>query len=397
MKSIFSRTLFTLITMVSFSHLARADDDDDDLAVNEVEGSLSVMVLGSGGPIATAEGRASAGYLIFTDGKPRILMDVGGGTFQRLAESGTNIKDLDIILLSHLHADHTGDLTPVIKTAYFHNNLARTQARMKAKAMGIPWDGFPRPRVDPFRIYGPAVSTLPHDGTGKVTYPDGTTVYPSTASYVDGHYSVPAGGVERYLKAFVGGISGGASVFDYDAFDLPLKMPVTPAPPIYMSVKTIFDEDGLVVKYIPVDHGPVPAVAFRIEYKGHSIVYSGDTGSKGLGGGPTIVNETIVPGMFGAGNMTAISQDADLLIYDTAVMEADGLPDNPLFHILHTQPSLIGNVARDANVKKLLLSHITPVTGPRLDEVKNLIRDQGFSGKIKTAKDLKVFNLGDDD
>ena len=65
--------------MVFISPLALADDDDD-LAVSEVEGSLSVMVLGSGGPIATAEGRASAGYLICTDGKPRILMDVGGGT-----------------------------------------------------------------------------------------------------------------------------------------------------------------------------------------------------------------------------------------------------------------------------------------------------------------------------
>ncbi|GBE45653.1 hypothetical protein BMS3Bbin11_00743 [bacterium BMS3Bbin11] len=66
MKSFFSRILFTLITMMFLSQPTLADDDD--LAVNEVEGSLSVMVLGSGGPIATAEGRASAGYLIFTDG-----------------------------------------------------------------------------------------------------------------------------------------------------------------------------------------------------------------------------------------------------------------------------------------------------------------------------------------
>lgn len=60
-----------LLATVSF-----ADDDDHDLAVNEVKGALSVMVLGSGGPVAMANGRASAGYLIFVDGKPRILMDV---------------------------------------------------------------------------------------------------------------------------------------------------------------------------------------------------------------------------------------------------------------------------------------------------------------------------------
>ena len=325
---IFSRTFFTLITMVFLSPLALADDDDD-LAVNEVEGSLSVMVLGSGGPIATAEGRASAGYLIFTDGKPRILMDVGGGTYQRLAKSGTNIQGLDIILLSHLHADHTGDLTPVMKTIYFHNNLARSQNHT------IP------PRIKPIRIYGPASSTIPRGAGSKgVYYPipgteppvDGPLIYPATADYVEGHYSIP-GGVERYLEAFVKGISVGLSDFEYTSNDLALKQTGTPFP-LYTDVQTISfdgDEGGLVVKYIPVDHGPVPAVAFRIEYKGHSIVYSGDTGSKGLGG--EVVDGVVYPG-FGANNMTTISQGADLLIYDTAVMEADGLPNNPLSEIL---------------------------------------------------------------
>jgi ribonuclease BN (tRNA processing enzyme) len=90
------------------------------LAVDKVEGDLSVMVLGSGGPVATAEGRASAGYMIFADGKPRILMDVGGGTYKSLAKGGVNVKDLDLVLLSHLHIDHTSDLSAVIKTAYFH-------------------------------------------------------------------------------------------------------------------------------------------------------------------------------------------------------------------------------------------------------------------------------------
>lgn len=76
--------------------------------------------------------------------------------------------------------------------------------------------------------------------------------------------------------------------------------------------------DGLVIKSIAVDHGPVPAVAYRIEYKGHTVVYSGDTGTKGIG-----------PKQLGQGNMATISQDADLLIYDTAVMEAGDAPPIP--------------------------------------------------------------------
>jgi ribonuclease BN (tRNA processing enzyme) len=199
---------------------------------------------------------------------------------------------------------------------------------------------------------------------------------------------VQTGGVEHYLKAFVAGISDddgpmgpGAPVsnFAYTANDL--SSCVTCG-----TIETVLEEDGLVIKAIAVDHGPVPAVAFRIEYKGKSIVYSGDTGTKGIG-----------PNKSGQDNMAKISQNADMLIYDTAVMEMGDAPPNPLFHILHTQPSLIANVAIAANVKKLVLSHLTPVTSPRVKEIKSIIRDAGYSGSIKEAKDLKVYNLGDED
>jgi ribonuclease BN (tRNA processing enzyme) len=249
-------------------------------------------------------------------------------------------------------------------------------------------------RVAPINIYGPAETTLPA-GPG-VTYPNGLPVYPSTADYVHHHYSVPQGGVERYLAAFVAGISDdngppvlpGESVseFAYTANDLELKDEGSPMP-ISPAVKTIPTDDAdLVIKYIAVDHGPVPAVAFRIEYKGHSIVYSGDTGTKGIG-----------PNHIGQGNMATISEGADLLIYDTAVMEMGDAPPNPLFHILHTQPSLIGAVAKSAGVKELVLSHLTPVTSPRVDEIKDIIEGVGYSGDIEEAEDLEVYNLSDDD
>lgn len=379
------KSLLALAVMASVSSTTYAgkdkhqDKDEDKAEVQKVEGDLSVMVLGSGGPMAVAEGggRASAGYLIFADGKPRILMDVGGGTYQRLAQSGTNIKDLDIVLLSHLHADHTGDLTSVIKTIYFHNNLARAAAA--ANGMMLPG------RTAPVNIWGPGASTLPA-GPGVTYSPNGPTVYPATADYVDDHFSIQKGGVERYLHAFVAGISDdngpptnpGESVskFAYTANDLVSTVPGA-------VLQTVLETpDGLVIKAIAVDHGPVPAVAYRIEYKGHTVVYSGDTGTKGIG-----------PNHAGQGNMAAISQDADLLIYDTAVMEAGDAPPNPLFHILHTEPTLIADVAIEADVKTVILSHLTPVTSPRINEVIDIIRMAGFTGKIKEAKDLQVYNL----
>lgn len=336
--------VLSLLVLMGIGSVAFADGDKHgakELAMHEIEGELSVMVLGSGGPVATAVGRASAGYLIFTDGHPRVLMDLGGGTFKSLARSGINIHDMDIILLSHLHADHTGDLTPVIKTIYFHNNRAGTS------------------RSEPIQIYGPHKNGAPFPGTSIPQYPD-------TSDYANHHYAMPDGS-ERYLNIFAKAISQGQSSFSYEAHDL--NSTVAGA-----AMETVLSTtDGLVIKSIAVDHGPVPAVAFRIEYKGHSIVYSGDTGSRGP-------------------NMVTISKAADLLIYDTAIMADE--PTNPVFHVLHTEPARIAEVARDANVKKLVLSHITPVTDPRIDEVKSIIRATGYNGKLKVARDLKVYNLG---
>ena len=300
------------------------------LAADRVKGDLSVMVLGSGGPVATAEGRASAGYLIFTDGKPRILMDVGGGTFKSLAESGVNVKDLDLVLLSHLHIDHTGDLSSVIKTIYFHNAGAGVE------------------RNAPIRIWGPASSNAG---------------FSNTTDYVDGHYAMP-NGVERYLNGFTGVIHAGT--FNYAAHDLNSDW-MTGEPEL------VLDEDGLKVTAMPVKHATVPAVAYRIEYKGKSIVYSGDTNSE-------------------LGNMAMIAKEADLLIYDTAIMDTH---PNPAMLQLHTTPSRMGAVAAEAMAKSLVLSHITPNTAPNLGEVKRLVRAQGYMGKIKAAEDLEVFNLRD--
>jgi len=296
-------------------------------------GQLSVQVLGSGGPVANAGGRASASYMIFTDGTPRILMDVGGGSFQRLAETGININDMDHILLSHLHLDHTGDLGPMIKTIYFDNLSAMTR------------------RTDPIHIYGPVNSD--------------NVDYPATAEYADLHFAQPNGS-DRYLNTFVGQISQGTSEFAYDGHDL--NSTVTGA-----TIETVLSTaDGLVVTAIAVDHGPAPAVAYRIEYQGHSIVYTGDTAST-------------------SDNMITLAQDADILIYDTAI--TDVLPPNPFFRTLHTTPRRIGEVARDANVTQLVLSHLTPVTEPRVPEVIQSIRAQMFTGDIIEANDLDRYDL----
>lgn len=351
MRKCSKRNLLTAVTALSMAVLSTQVMARDDRRANEVEGSLSVMVLGSGGPMAVANGRASAGYLIFTDGKPRIIMDAGGGTFKSVAESGINIHGVEDFLLSHMHIDHQGEVPALTKSIYFHARQA----------------GAPRPATDPVNYFGPGANGVPFPGTS-------VSQYPSTSGYINGLFQKPDG-IDRYMYIFAKAISGGE--FNYTVTDIP-----TPPPPgvANASVSTIYSgSDGLVIKAVPVVHGPCPAVAYRIEYKGHSIVYSGDTDSQ-------------------TGNMVKIGANADLMIYDTSI--TDTLPNGPndaVFFKLHTTPTRMGEVAEAAGVHKLVLSHITPITEPRLDQVRSAIRDAGYRGRISQAHDLKVYNLDDDD
>ncbi len=329
--------LATALAMGLTSGLAQAGAPHE---MEEVEGPLAIMVLGSGGPEATVKGRASAGYLVFCDGQPCLLMDAGGGTFQRLAKSGVNVKDLDRVLLSHLHIDHTSDLSAIIKTIYFHNVSA-----------GVT-------REAPIHIWGPAANGVPFPGSDIAQYP-------ATTTYVDAHYAMP-GGVERYLNIFTKAIRAGN--FAYRAHDLEASWQAG-------GVQTVLERDGLKVTAIAVKHGPAPAVAYRIDYKGRSIVYSGDTNSE-------------------SDNMITLSRRADLLIYDTAIMDD---PANPVMLQLHTTPTRMGQVAAAARPAKLLLSHITAATEGQFAAIKRRLREQGFDGRVAMARDGKVYVAGDED
>ncbi len=79
---------------------------------------VAVQVLGSGGPELESQ-RASSSYLVRIAGEARVLVDIGGGAGLRFGESGARVADLDAILLTHLHADHTADLPALVKSSWF--------------------------------------------------------------------------------------------------------------------------------------------------------------------------------------------------------------------------------------------------------------------------------------
>ena len=69
---------------------------------------VAVQVLGSGGP-ELQDKRASSSYLVWQDGRARVIVDAGGGSALRFGESGAQMSDPDVILFTHFHVDHSAD------------------------------------------------------------------------------------------------------------------------------------------------------------------------------------------------------------------------------------------------------------------------------------------------
>src|ERR1700746_3847619 len=81
---------------------------------------VALQVLGSGGP-ELQDRRASSSYLVWEDGRARVLVDAGGGSALRFGESGAQMSQLDVILFTHFHVDHSGDFSALIKSSWFED------------------------------------------------------------------------------------------------------------------------------------------------------------------------------------------------------------------------------------------------------------------------------------
>lgn len=194
---------------------------------------LSVTVLGSGGPVANAR-RASSGYLVSIDGKARILVDAGGGTFERIGRSGHDLSCLEQILLTHMHIDHTSDLAAVIMHVYMCD------------------------RKKPIAVSGPT------GRPGNDAAPEYASPQPGAIEFV--RLLFGPDGAWRYMNTFEGfGINvreTSSALSDQEIHVLPVDQGL--------------EDLGVSIHAVGVPHGMMPSVAFRIECGDESVVFSGD-------------------------------------------------------------------------------------------------------------------------
>lgn len=270
---------------------------------------VRLQVLGSGGP-ELGDGRASSSYLIWLDGKARVMIDAGGGSSLNFERAGARFEDLDAVLFTHLHVDHVADWPVYAKGGYF------TQRRRD-----LP-------------VFGPAGNSLLPD-IGHFQSRLFTQAWPYMSDSVDDSPAI---------------------------FKLPATV-VEAETPWQKSLQRFH------LTAVQVDHGPLPALAWRVDVAGCGIAFSGDT---------TATSD----------NLILLARDADLLIAHNAIPEAAG----GVARRLHMPPSRIGAVAAQANVGALLLSHRMQRTLGREAETLAQIQ-QYYAGAVTFADDLTLFTF----
>jgi ribonuclease BN (tRNA processing enzyme) len=276
---------------------------------------VALQLLGSGGP-ELQDKRASSSHLLWEDGQARVLVDAGGGSALRFGESGAQMSQLDVILFSHFHVDHSGDFPALIKSSWFED------------------------RKRPLPVYGP----------------EGNDFMPSTVEFVSDFFGDKHGAFRYLSELLVPGEEG-----DYKLQPHNVVGSAKPA--------EVFRRGGVTARAVRVVHGGVPALAWRIEMGGKAIVFSGDTNGEGAG-------------------LRQLAANADLFVAHNAVPEgATGVERN-----LHMPPSVIGQIAEEAHVKQLVLSHRMLRTLGKESQTQSEI-EKRFSGPIKFANDLDCFPL----
>ena len=276
---------------------------------------VAVQILGSGGPRA-GTGRASASYLVWVDGRARVMVDAGGGSFVRFGESGAQLVDLDLLAISHFHPDHVTDLP------------------------GLLWLS-DAARQAPLRVSGPS----------------GNDAFPSLPSFLARLFD-PERGAFQILSGTLGGPGRGV-LLD------PVTVEVGRSGPIL-----ILEERGLTVHALPVPHGDVPALAYRVAAQGFTVVFSSDQ----TGGDPRFVD---------------FSRDATALVMHMTVAPTTSGPASPL----HAAPAVVGQVAADASVRRLILSHLFVHDGP--EDLQGALADirVRYDGVVRVGEDLACYPL----
>ncbi len=288
------------------------------------------IILGTASGPNSEANRAQPANALLVNGQP-YLIDAGDGAVAQLAKANIRVGALRAVFLSHLHFDHTGGMFAVIGL--------RTQLETRG----------------PLRVYGP----------------------PGTKALIDGLLAAAAPAMRAG-----NGIPGQGWSADIQAVE--------------MKDGSVITVDGFKVTVAENNHFSPPdgstdrtegvALSYRFDLTDRSIVYTGDTG----------LSKAVVSLARGADLLVSEMIDGDAVLAGMRPPGARATAPNATpsalewhLHTHHMTPTQVGELAKAAEVKRVVITHFAPnPTGPEQARgYLNAIHAQ-FPGDVQLGADL---------
>ena len=286
------------------------------------DSNIRVVLLGTaGGPTLHAQ-RLGIATLVEA-GSERLLFDAGRAVTTGMAKLAIDPTGVSKVFLTHLHSDHT---------------ISLPELWLFSWAQG---------RTEPLQVWGP-------EGTRAMIMHLQEAFAFDVRVRRDVDEKLPARGVEIAATEIREGV--------------------------------VYDANGVRVTAFLVDHGPVkPAFGYRVDYRGRSVVLSGDTR-------PTA-------------NLLKFASGADLLIHELGRWKQDplliGAPDERLpnsrqtrgqaqtIAAHHTDGVEAGRLFQATKPKLAVFSHFNGDP----ERILSLVR-QNYAGPVEVGEDLMTIDVG---
>ncbi|WP_408011320.1 MBL fold metallo-hydrolase [Pseudalkalibacillus sp. A8] len=296
----------------------KKEQQENKMDSNENNPTMKVTLLGTGTPDPQIN-RFGGSTLVEVAGK-KLLFDAGRGSGIRLNQIGIPPGEINKLFITHLHHDHTVGFPDLLISG------------------SVPSMGG---RQDPFEVWGPK----------------------GTKNMVEGLYKAYKTDIENRQNVTNATESGlDTNVHEFEE-------------------GVVYDKNGVEIIAFEVDHGSMePAYGFRVNYKGRSVVISGDT----------TYSE----------NLVKYAKGTDLLIHE--VLAASSKPNKKIenesirnIKSYHSTPEQAAKVFKQVNPKLAVYTHVISIgvsdsEGNYIERTKEI-----YDGKVVLGEDLMTFEIAE--
>jgi ribonuclease Z len=274
---------------------------------------IKVTLLGTGCPPPVMN-RFGPSTLVEAGGQ-KFVFDAGRGALQRLTQLGVRWQDVQGVFLTHLHSDHVVGFPDLWLTGW----------------LIVPG------RNVPLQVWGPS-------GTSKMM------------AHLEQAYEYDIQIRQENDRAAPDGVK----LVPHD-----------------IAEGIAYDRGGVKITAFEVDHAPVkPALGYRIDYAGRSVVLSGDTRF--------------------SENLIRMARGVDLLVHEVfvpATLQRAGVPLQRAKNIIdyHVTPEQAGEVFTRAKPKLAVYSHICMPAATEQDLL--VPTRKRYSGPLEIGEDLMAIEV----